>query len=115
MPWAKCDDNAHEHRKFKRAGLEATGLYYMALSYCARYLTDGRVDGDWLAERVPNRRKRDQLLAALVEHRLFEENGSGYRVHDYLEINPSRSEVEELREKRAAAGRAGGQANGKQV
>lgn len=115
MPWARVDDTAHEHRKFKRAGLEATGLYYMSISYCARYLTDGHVDADWLAERVPNRKHREQLLAALVDQRLFEPNGgSGYIVHDYLELNPSRSEVEDLRSKRAAAGRAGGQANGKQ-
>jgi hypothetical protein len=115
MPWARVDDTAHEHRKFKRAGLEATGLYYMALSYCARYLTDGRVDFDWLEERVPSKGKRDKLLDTLVENGLFEPNGVGYVIHDYLEVNPSRSEVEGLRDKRAAAGKAGGQANGKQV
>ncbi len=115
MPWARCDDTAHEHRKFKRAGLEATGLYYMALSYCARYLTDGHVDQHWLEERVPQASRRRKLLQQLVDNGLFEVNGDGYYVHDYLELNPSRAEVEELREKRAAAGRRGGEAKGKQT
>lgn len=101
MPWARCDDTAHEHRKFKRAGLEATGLYYLALSYCARYLTDGHVDEDWIAERVPQATKREKLLAALVSQQLFEPNGTGYLIHDYLTFNPSREQVLRGREKDA--------------
>lgn len=99
MPWAKVDDTAHEHRKFKRAGLEATGLYWMALSYCARYLTDGHVDQHWLEERVPQRSRREKLLHALTEQRLFEENGNGYYVHDYHDYNPPAARVRERRRK----------------
>lgn len=101
MPWGKIDDSAHEHRKFRRAGLEATGLYWMAVSYSARYLTDGRVHGDWLEARVPHPKKRVHLLHVLVEHELFEENGSGYVIHDYLDHNPSKQEVLDRREKQA--------------
>lgn len=98
MPWAKLDDRFDEHRKVHRAGLEATGLYACALSYCARYLTDGHLDSDWLERRVPTQRKREQLLSILVEQGLFEANGDGYKVHDYLEHNPSRADWEHRRE-----------------
>lgn len=116
MPWAKCDDTAHEHRKFKRAGLEATGLYWMAVSYCARYLTDGHVDHHWIEERVPQRSRREKLLAALVDNRLFEVNGDGYFVHDYHDYNPSaervrekrRRELEKKRNQRMSPGDSGG-------
>lgn len=99
MPWARIDDSAHHHRKFKRAGLEATGLYWLAVAYAAGYLTDGRVDTDWLEERVPSPSKRTKLLEVLVDNGLFEPNGSGYLIHDYLEFNPSRDQVLKRREK----------------
>lgn len=102
MPWARCDDSAHEHRKFKRAGLEATGLYWMAVSYCARYLTDGHVDHRWLEERVPQRGRRVRLLDTLVENHLFELNGNGYFVHDYHDYNPTAEKVRERRRKELA-------------
>lgn len=103
MPWARIDDSAADHRKFKRAGLEAAGLYWLAVSYCARYLTDGHIDHDWLEERVPQPSKRDRLLEALVEQRLFDRNGSGFVVHDYLDFNPTAEQV--LKRRKADADR----------
>jgi hypothetical protein len=98
VPWARLDDSLHSHRKLRRAGLEATGLYAMALSYCAAYLTDGHVDEDFLAELVPSKRRRERLLEELVRRHLFEPNGHGYAVHDYLDYNPSRADIERRRE-----------------
>lgn len=110
MPWVKFDDQAESHRKFRRAGLDATGLYFLASSYCARYLTDGHVDHDWLEEKVPNKAKRDKLLRALVDNGLFDKNGTGYVVHDYLDHNPSREEYEQQRKAKQKAGKRSAQA-----
>jgi hypothetical protein len=80
--------------------------------YCGQHLTDGHVrDAKWKQFGTPNIRRQ------LVEHGLAERNGSGYLMHDYLDHQRSRADVAGLKEKRAAAGRKGGnaKANAKQV
>jgi hypothetical protein len=106
--YAKLYGRVSSHRKFRRAGLEAVGLWSLSLAYAAENLTDGHVDGDWFEELVPNRKRRERLLATLVEHQLAHPNGTGYVVHDYLEHNMSRSTWEARRQSRAEAGRKGG-------
>lgn len=101
MPWARVDDSLHAHRKLRRASLEASGAFLLSLSYCAAYLTDGHVDDEFLEEVIPSKRKRDRIVAELLERQLFEPNGNGYVVHDYLDYNPSRADVERRRQKAA--------------
>lgn len=63
------------------------------------------------------------LVSVGLWHEDFDARGNfGYRLHDYLEYNPSRAEIQSKSEKRAAAGRVGGkrsastrQANPKQT
>jgi hypothetical protein len=139
MPWAKLSDDFHSHRKAKRAGLEAAGLFALALSYCARYGTDGVVDADWLETEIQDPSERERLLGRLVKAGLFEvltpgevravtgERGLVNRdapvtvtvgpietvawlVHDYLDFNPSREEAEELKRRRSESGRRGAEA-----
>jgi hypothetical protein len=55
--------------------------------------------------------KGDDVAKWLVECRLWErdETRSGYVVHDFLDYNPSKKEVEEDRARKSSAGRAGAQ------
>jgi hypothetical protein len=112
MAWGRLDDSFDAHRKVRRAGLEAVGLHARALSYCAGSLTDGHVDPEWLTERAGRRAER--LAEQLVAAGLWEHNSDGFVIHDYLEYNPSREEVEasraELSAKRSEAGRRGAEA-----
>jgi hypothetical protein len=105
MPWVKLDDSFYSHPKVVAAGVEAVGLYVMALTYCSHHLTDGHVPAGWVKEKVGGRARK--LAGALVEHSLWEQNGSGWLIHDYLDFNPARASILEKRRKdseRKAAG-----------
>src|SRR5271165_5174026 len=95
MPWGRLDDSFDAHRKVRRAGLEATGLHARALSYSAGALTDGHIDPEWVQERAGSRGAK--LAELLVTAGLWEPNGDGWAIHDYLDFNFSREEVESKR------------------
>lgn len=94
MTWARLDDNFHAHPRTLQAGLEANGLFCRAISYCAHYLTDGFIPSEW-AEAQGGRRP----VIKLIDVGLLEQIEGGYRVVGYLERNPSREDVQELRGK----------------
>lgn len=112
MTWFKVDDKLHDHRKARQAGLEALALWTLAGSWCADNLTDGFVPGDILTRWT---KKSVSLAHRLVDVGLWDEDTEqgevGYRFHDWKKYQPTRSEVEQIRDKRAAAGRAGGLAS----
>ena len=105
MPWAKLDDTLHGHPKAAKAGLEAMGLHLLALAHCSAYLTDGHVAPEFVEGKAA--RRSTVLTARLVEARLWEVNGDGWVIHDYLDYNPSREQVLAKREAEARR-KAGG-------
>ncbi len=106
MTYARLDDGLDGHPKVRKAGWEAFGVWCAAIVHSSAKLLDGHIDAEWFEERLPNRRKRDDVLARLVEQRMLEPNGDGYIIHDYHDHNPSRQEVVERRD-RAAKKKAG--------
>jgi hypothetical protein len=105
MSWAKVDDQLHAHRKAKLAWKRhprALGLHLLALSYCAGHLTDGFVDVEFVEEKVPVARERDAVTKALVDAGLWAAEDGGWRIHDWLDYNPSRTDVLEKRRKDSA-------------
>lgn len=101
MTWVKIDDRFHCHRKVRQAGLEAVGLHARALSYSAAEDLEGRVETSWVEEVAG--KKASKLTTALVEAGLWERNGNGWLIHDFLDYNPTN---EERAKKAAAAKRA---------
>ena len=96
MAWVRIDDQAPEHPKLLRAGLEATGLWIRALAYCSRYLTDGHVPREAVAHMAGKASTR--LTSILVDCGLWTSiPDGGFRVHDYNEYQPSRAQVTERR------------------
>jgi hypothetical protein len=91
MPWVKLDDSFFCHPKIVTVGAEATGLYVWALTYSAHNLTDGHIPAAWVRQAVGTRAKK--LATLLVEHGLWEENGTGWMIHDYGQYNPSREKI----------------------
>lgn len=120
MVWAKVDDQFTDHEKVVGLSLAAKGLWLCGLVYSARRLTDGFVSESVVAREAYDAQTDGldwvALANELVNARLWDEVEGGYRIHDYLDYNPSRAEVEAdrmtLAEKRAAAGRRGGIASG---
>lgn len=109
MTWSKFDDAAPKSPKAAAAGNEAWGLWAAAVMYCNRHNTDGYITisalaTDCLPEAIPVGRARklaDKLCDARVRPEgkgLFElDRKDTYRVHDFLDWNPSKVEVEEAR------------------
>lgn len=114
------DDNIEDHPKFVSLSDAAFALWIRCIGYCRRNLTDG-----YVPEQAARARVRSGKAAAVIQELLSPPEGlpngnplwvrvpGGYRVHDYLDWNPSKEDVEEIREKKRAAAARGGQASGR--
>lgn len=107
MSWVRLDDQFPDHPKVVAAGPAAGWLYVCGLAYCARYLTDGFIPKDQVRRLadVGNAQRQAEILVSVG---LWEHSDGGYRVHDYLEYNPSKEKVLATRELRAEVGSRGG-------
>jgi hypothetical protein len=110
MTWVRLDDGFYDHPKITRIGLAAAGLFVNSLCYSARQLTDGFIPTAALAGLASG--KPGKLPQLLIKEGLWEAVDGGYRIHDYLDYNPSREKVlarrTQLHAARADAGRRGG-------
>ncbi len=110
MTWVRCDDGIAWNGKFRRAGLEALGLFVAALGYCNDHLTDGFIKKSDICLVVPN--VPEKKLLALAERLCSNQDpdepdskpswikeSKGWRVHDFHHYQPSRAEVIEARER----------------
>lgn len=107
MPYQLVDDQMHCHRKIVKAGNEATGAWMRIGNWCSAHLTDGAIEHEVALLFA----KREAVLDRLVSVGLLERDGADFRVHDYLDWNPTANEVKEKREEtrssRMAAGLVG--------
>lgn len=112
MTWFRVDDKLHDHRKARRAGIEAMGLWVLAGSWCGDNLTDGFIPAAILTRWTPGAVKlAKKLVAAELWTEAEREGETGYVFHEWERHQPTRAEVEDRREKRSRAGKAGGQAS----
>lgn len=109
MPYLNLDDNFADHPKVDALSDGAFRLHVAGLLYSARHRLDGKVPGDKVGRLVP--RFRRPCLNELLDGRLWLPHTEGYEIHDYLDWNKSREEIEEqrehLRKVRSAAGKKG--------
>ncbi len=110
MTWAKFCDTILDHPKCIEAGEDATSLFIRSVVWCCKHLTDGRIPRAAL-RTITARDDAEGLAARLVAVGLWEDRDGAWWVHDFLDYNPSRAEVDgkraDLSAKRSAAGRAG--------
>lgn len=96
MPWGRIDDAHWRHRKVAqlRHGplfAEAVALYWLAISWCNDYGTDGRVTPVDVAMLGCD----PDAISELVRVGLWDVDGNGYVVHDFLKFNKSAAQVAE--------------------
>lgn len=103
-------DGMPEHPKIAPLSDAAFRALIELWCYCSRTLSDGLVP-DAIVRRYTTPKSRRELAA----RGLAVETGEGIDMHDYLEHQRSRAEVEDLREKRRAAGSKGGKAKATRV
>lgn len=89
MPWLRIDDGMVEHLKVASLSDAAFRVHVEALSFCARNLTDGHIP-EAIAKNRGWSRKARELIRAGLWHAVE----GGHEIHDYLEYNPSREQVE---------------------
>jgi len=95
MTWIKIDDSFPDHPKIIGLSDKAFRSHIQALCYCGRFLTDGVITSNALA-RLADRETIAELLEAGLWRAL--DGGKGYVIHDYLEHQTSKNQVEHKRE-----------------
>jgi hypothetical protein len=104
MPWFALDDGFDTHPKVRKAGNAAVGLFVRLGVHATKHLTEGHLDGvivrDYGTARnrpqadhrrhAPRTRPRLPTLPAARRR--------GYYIHDYLDYNKSRAQIEAARE-----------------
>lgn len=95
MPWFKVDDGFHGHPKVVELSLQAVGLWTLAGTWCAGYLTDGEIN-----LRSIRRLGGDEGQAAeLVDAGLWVDGEPGtYHFKDWADYQPLKADVEAERE-----------------
>ena len=96
MGWVKMSDARADHPKLLAAGLAARGLDDAAICWCSSHLTDGLISEGAVAMLAAGYGEKGwrKLVARLVEVGRWEPAEGGWRVHDYLQWQRSRSQVE---------------------
>lgn len=114
MAWFKGDDKSHQNPKHLSVGLMGSGLYWRMVSWSSDHETDGEVPAHVVPTLSPelSPKRRTALLQCMVDA-VYGNSGYGmlevkcrgsrgealtYRVHDYLDYNPSHAQLEAKRE-----------------
>jgi hypothetical protein len=99
VPWVNLDDKFTEHPKVDSLSDAAFRLHVAGICYCNRLRTDGLISYDRIARLVPRFHKKalDELLTKGIWYDRFQIQV--YEIHDYLQWNDSRDEIDAFREK----------------
>ena len=125
MAWVRIDENFAQHPKVLRAGPLGMAMHVAALCYCNRHLTDGFVPKQiasmlldlsglgmrmWSNETMGGGHDAEWQMVVddLVEAGLWWPVEGGWHIHDYLDYQPSKQQVQRLKEVRSETGRRGG-------
>ena len=100
MSYAKFDDGFADHPKVRRLSPHAFQLHVAGILHCSRWLTDGVIQADSVPDLV--RKFRPSAVDELIAAGLWRDQaGLAYVIHDYLEWNDSRAQVERRRAAKA--------------
>ena len=104
LPWSRKVLSIPESDR-----LPALGFYTATLALCQSYRNDGHVPTEQLAAVIAcPEADRKRLTEALVAVHLFDAVEDGIQVHDFLDHNSSRAEIEAARSAMSEGGRRGG-------
>ena len=106
MPWFKVDDKLHDHRKARKAGKAAMGMWVLAGSWSMDNLTDGFIPED-VALRWGSRTDAERLVVAGLWSPEQHDGEPGWQFHDWSRFQPSAAVTAAVRAKEAEAGARG--------
>lgn len=111
MVWFKVDDRLPLNPKMAGVSIAAVGLWVEAGAWASASQTDGQVLKRMLCVLHPD--ASEKLAGELVAAGLWEDQGDHWQIHDFLDYNPPREEVEAKKARRSRAGKLGGIKSGK--
>jgi hypothetical protein len=111
MPWVRIDDNFPQHPKVVQVGPIGMALQVAGICYCNRYLTDGFIPNEALNSLLAGCSTEELTLATgkLIFVGLWELADGGINIHDYLEYQSSKEQVEAERARNRIAGQRSAQ------
>lgn len=95
MPWFKVDDGFHGHPKVVELSLESVGVWTLAGSWCAAYLTDGEIGLKSILRLGGGKEQADELVYAGL---WLEPLPGVYQFKDWDDYQPLKETVEAERE-----------------
>lgn len=104
MPWFALDDGFDTHPKVRKAGNAAAGLFCRLGAHCAKHLTEGLVDGVTARSYGTTAQLRKLVEVGMLHAdnhdcpRCEQAEPGGYVLHDFLDYNRSRKQIEAARE-----------------
>lgn len=101
MAWLKLDDGFVEHPRVDPLSHKAFRLHVTAMCLSARKLTDGYVSEKDAKLCRTQAGVPVATVAELEESGLWERNGDGWYIRDYLDYNPSAEQVKAERARAA--------------
>lgn len=99
MAWLRIDDRVRTHPKIAQAGPAAAWLWFCGICYCREHLTDGLIPSAVVPGLALGLTQASKHAERLVSVGLWHARPEGFEVHDFLDWNPKRSEVESERNK----------------
>ena len=104
MPWFALDDGFDTHPKVRKAGNAAVGLFVRLGVHATKHLTEGHLDGAIVRDYGTDATVRKLITVGMLHahghacRRCPQPVEGGYYIHDYLDYNKSRAQIEAARE-----------------
>jgi DnaD/phage-associated family protein len=108
MAWTRIDDKFYENSKILDAGPLGAHLYIAGLIHCNVKRTDGFIADCFISGIGGDAFDSKRFAKKLVENKLWDRVEGGYQVHDFLQFNKSKEEIERLNFARKDNGKTGG-------
>lgn len=117
MSWTRLDDQWDIGTKLLRAAelLKSDAPHAMwarGVTHCNREHTDGRIHGAVLRSKTYHRKPQAVVDALVAVGALHDLGGDSYEIHDFLDWNDSKAQVEDKRRSKQENGRKGGKRSG---
>ena len=99
MAWFKVDDGMHSHKKTRRAGVEAMGLWVVCGAWSADNLEDGFVPA-YVADTFTTKARQyaKRLVVAGLWDEMTKDGDEGWVFHDWDAYQPMRDDVQAKRD-----------------
>jgi hypothetical protein len=104
MAWFALDDGFDTHPKVRKAGNAAVGLFVRLGVHATKHLTEGYLDGTIVRDYGTAATIRKLVTVGMLHEpghscsRCPQPADDGYYIHDYLDYNKSRQQIEAARE-----------------